>query len=226
MFRRFVRLRLHRRHDTLSWPACLRLRLGCVHGPTPGDGELEAVVGVVAAARGAALECRLRRSPAEGLVGRRRPTRRRTVACAVAPTSAPPGRTSASRATRCGRTIGRGRPMSGRLLPFRTGDIAMDAVLQWAARECPDLLLRWAKPLDTRDATSQPTSPPSRSPEPGRADAATTDRGRVLRFTTRYWRNWGRSMQASRPAPTATPASPAPSTTTEPTPAGGGEQRH
>src|SRR5689334_15673393 len=57
-------------------------------------------------------------------------------------------------------------------------------------------------------------------------DAATTDRGRVLRFTTRYWRNWGRWMQASRPAPTATPASPAPSTTTEPTPAGGGEQRH
>ena len=43
----------------------------------------------------------------------------------------------------------------GRLLPFRTGDIAMDSLLAWAVRERPEMLLRWGQPANAVDGVAK-----------------------------------------------------------------------
>ena len=43
---------------------------------------------------------------------------------------------------------------NGRVLPFRTGDIALDCVLKWAIREHPELLVRWGTPVEPRDVAA------------------------------------------------------------------------
>ena len=44
----------------------------------------------------------------------------------------------------------------GRLLAFRTGDIALDSVLAWAVRECPEMLLHWGRPATPSDTVPEP----------------------------------------------------------------------